>query len=778
MSITPPLRQTYLPVSPQQQSIIAHVLHERVTVVAAGAGSGKTHTSVAALLELVVQEKATPDQFVLITFTNKAADELRARIVRELRRCYAQAPAERKAWWHHHLERLGAAYIGTIHAFCRFLMRTYGFEAEASRDSDVTFARRLLNEAIYDSLEDYTSSQRPLLLTASQQLQVYELVNLLRGIFDEVRNRGLHPRLVLERTLAQAPDPGKPFREDVARLVADLGTRYEKRKQHEHQVDAHDLLERAADLLTGEHAQHVLARVGRRFRYLFVDEYQDTDATQTRIVAALKPNLQGVLVVGDRKQSIYGWRGAEPRLLERFAKRYNTPVLPMNVSRRPTKPLLDVQNALFCNSIGMEFPELNEPLEAAENAYEPSCGLPPLVHTFVQAPPRDVAARATATAEVLLALLGRQVQLKAGRDPESLTPGHVVVLCRTNRLVQAYVDALTAVGVPARADTGFSPYARPEVIATYRLLRALLHYPDDTTLALALDTPYFRTVDATEERRRLVQLDRRLNETSGFHPLLDWLQNKYPDLAQALLKLRRGVRTDTVPQLIARLYDEFGMTAYYAERGDREAVQNLEQLRATARTLTRNEEALSLRSFVLWLQQAIETEREQTEPEEDDWEKAPARHIRVLTIHRAKGLQYPVVVLPEVQEALRKEYRPPDFLLLDDEGLDLNLSEYGIHGTASPRYEAILRQYRTRIVEEEMRVLYVALTRAQHAVVTIGGMPKPPYASNHRYYSWFDELLRPQEQLTGLGARFIKLENVEDVISHCFRGSPGSATNH
>ena len=765
MSIPSPLRHACLPVSPQQQAIIAHVLHERLTVVAAGAGSGKTHTGVSALLELVVHEKATPDQFVLITFTNKAADELRARVIRELRRCHEQAPAGRKAWWHHHLERLGAAYIGTIHGFCRFLIRTYGFEAESSRDSDVTLSARLLKEAIDDTLEDYTRLQQRRLMTTGQPLQVYEFRKLLWGIFDEIRNRGLHPRLVLQRTLAQKPDPGKPLREDVARLVEDLATRYKTRKQHEHQVDAHDLLERTADLLTGEHAEHVLARVGRRFRYLFVDEYQDTDATQTRIVAALEPHLQGVLVVGDRKQSIYGWRGAEPRLLEEFAKRYNTPVLPMNVSRRPTKPLLDLQNALFCRSIGIEFPELNEPLEAAENAYKPSCGLPPLVHTFVQAPPRDVAARASATAEVLKTLLGQQVQLKADRDPEPLAPGHVVVLCRTNRLVQAYVDALSAAGVPARADTGFSPYARPEVIATYRILRVLLHYPDDTTLALALDTPYFRNVDATEERRRLVQLDRRLNETSGFHPLLDWLQNTYPELAQALLTLRRAVRTDTVPQLIARLYDEFGMTAYYAERGDLEAVQNLEQLRATARTLARNEEALSLRSFVLWLQQAIDTEREQSEAEEDDWEQAPARHIRVLTIHRAKGLQYPVVVLPEVQEALRKEHRQPDFLLLDDEGLDLNLSEYGIKGTASRRYEAILSQYRTRLVEEEMRVLYVALTRAQHAVVTIGGMPKQPYASTHRYYSWLDELLRPKQRLTELGACFINLDNVDDIVT-------------
>ena len=504
---TPSLTRGGLPVSPQQDRIVAHVLNEPVTVVAAGAGSGKTHTTVAAVVELITEGRATPDQFVLITFTNKAADELRARIEEALREQHGKATGAARERWHHHLERLGAAYIGTIHGFCRFLIRTYGFEADAARESDVTFAGRFLQEALYDSLESYTKEHADRRLLASGQgLEVHRLVRLLREILDEARNRGLDPDALYSETEAQNQDAGYPYRRDVAALVAAAAESYDRVKKREHRLDPHDLLERAAALLTGPQAPHVLVRVGARFRYLFVDEYQDTDATQTQIVTALQPHLAGVLVVGDRKQSIYGWRGAEPRLLEQFAEHYGTPVLPMNVSRRPTQPLLDVQNALFFDSIGDAFPELKERLEAAGNTYTPAAGLPPLINLDVEAAPQDVPARARATARLLYALLGRPVQLGPDEEGEPLRPGHVVVLCRTNRLVQAYAEHLRAAGIPARADTGASPYTRPEIIATYRLLRVLLHYPDDTTIALALDTPYFHDVDALAERRRLVQL--------------------------------------------------------------------------------------------------------------------------------------------------------------------------------------------------------------------------------------------------------------------------------
>ena len=182
-------------------------------------------------------------------------------------------------------------------------------------------------------------------------------------------------------------------------------------------------------------------------------------------------------------------------------------------------------------------------------------------------------------------------------------------------------------------------------------------------------------------------------------------------------------------------------------------MQNLEQLRATARDLVTREQALTLRAFVGWLQLAIETEREEREAEPPGGEQAVPPYIRVLTIHRAKGLQFPVVIVPEVQESLRKEYREPNFLLLSDHGLEVRLEGLGITTTSS-RYINALQDFRDRQVQEEMRVLYVALTRAQHMVITVGGSGSKVKSPTHEYYSWRDELIRARLALEHLGSRF------------------------
>ena len=233
------------------------------------------------------------------------------------------------------------------------------------------------------------------------------------------------------------------------------------------------------------------------------------------------------------------------------------------------------------------------------------------------------------------------------------------------------------------------------------------------------------------------------------------------------------MRTETVPQLLARLYDAFGLTERYIQAGDQEAVQNLEQLRATARELVTNEQALSLRAFVGWLQQAIETEREEREAEPYGDEEAVPPYIRVLTIHRAKGLQFPVVVVPEVHESLRKEYREPDFLLLAGHGLEVRLEGLGTT-TTSPKYATALRDHRDRQVEEEMRVLYVALTRARHALVTVGSGPDRARSPSHTYYSWRDELLRARSALQTLGACYGSLDDLLFVLGSASQAAPAS----
>jgi DNA helicase-2/ATP-dependent DNA helicase PcrA len=210
-----------------------------------------------------------------------------------------------------------------------------------------------------------------------------------------------------------------------------------------------------------------------------------------------------------------------------------------------------------------------------------------------------------------------------------------------------------------------------------------------------------------------------------------------------------------VPQILARLYELTSVRERFLQRGERQAAENLEKLRELARHLFRNEQALTLRHFADSLKRSLQSGAEESEALLAPGEEAERpRHVRLMTVHSAKGLEFPLVVIPEVQAALVRADLDPMFLLSDD-GLDLDLAGVGL-ATASPRFQAVLHARRGARMEEEMRVFYVAVTRAQHAVVFVGTKGGSTNAPGDDYYSWKDELRRAWPALKPLGARVVE----------------------
>jgi DNA helicase-2/ATP-dependent DNA helicase PcrA len=214
------------------------------------------------------------------------------------------------------------------------------------------------------------------------------------------------------------------------------------------------------------------------------------------------------------------------------------------------------------------------------------------------------------------------------------------------------------------------------------------------------------------------------------------------------------VRTATVPQILARLYELTSVREHFLGRGDRQAAENLEKLREVARHLFRNEQALTLRAFVGALKRNLQSGAEESEALLAPGEEAERpNYVRLLTVHGAKGLEFPLVIIPEVQAALINPDLDPVFLL-GDHGLDLNLSGVGLT-TESPRFRTTLQASRTARLGEEMRVFYVAVTRAQHAVTFVGTKGGSTNAPGDDYYSWKDELRRAWAEVQALGAEVI-----------------------
>src|SRR5205085_2700236 len=143
----------------------------------------------------------------------------------------------------------------------------------------------------------------------------YELRAFVEKVLDQARSRGLSIQTVLDQTQRQPDDAGKPYRVAMAGLVARTDALYRERKAEGQVLDTNDLLSLTASVFGGDGGTEIVAKLTRRYRYLFIDEFQDTDRLQKRIVDVFLCRLAGLLVVGDTKQSIYEWRSADVSIL-------------------------------------------------------------------------------------------------------------------------------------------------------------------------------------------------------------------------------------------------------------------------------------------------------------------------------------------------------------------------------------------------------------------------------------------------------------------------------
>jgi DNA helicase-2/ATP-dependent DNA helicase PcrA len=747
-----------LTLSAEQAAVVDAVLANSFTVVNAGAGAGKTRTTVAAALELLGRRpETTLDQFVLITFTNKAADVLRRRLEEALTKLQNRAPtaAERRRLAGCR-ERLAGAYMGTIHGFCSQLLRTFGYGALVARLSDVDSSRGLLYEAVEEVLTEILVSDgnNPLRDLRGPHWPMYELQCLVLEVHEDLRNRGLDPSRVAEGTARQDPDAGQPFRAALAEAVAAVDRAYTARKAADNKLDATDLLLHTAKVLEGPDGAAVARNLGRRHRYLFIDEFQDTDALQKRIVDRLQPHLARVMVVGDAKQSIYGFRGAGLSLQE-LAEEKGVELLRLSISRRPTEQLLAAYNALFA-SMGRpnpafagspRYPELGQPLKPHEGTIQATNNIPPL--TLLDAGARtDRQARIALTARVIRRLIGKPLDEEAG-TLRPLEAGDIAILFRGNEALGEYAEALRGLlsgdGIEVRREPGERFYRTRAVVAAYRLLRVLLDYPSDVALALALETPYLRDVSLDEVEASLLWHGRKRD-----HELTDRFEADYPDLAARLRGLRSALRTDTVPELLGRMDEQLGLRAWHRARGDRAGEEALERLREVARSLVRSEQALTAGVFADHLRHCIRSDAEGPEDAPAD-EAAKPSHVRLMTVHAAKGLEFPVMVLPELQAPVGNRGFSR-FVVDEQEGLDVRLGALrGVLQTESAHFWRRLRIDQNAALFEEMRIFYVAVTRAQNHVVLIGA----DTAALHRVeaYSWQDEVLAAWPELAARGAR-------------------------
>ncbi|HYJ09875.1 MAG TPA: UvrD-helicase domain-containing protein [Polyangiaceae bacterium] len=593
-------------------------------LVLAGAGTGKTRVITFRIARLI-QSGIAPHRILAVTFTNKAAREMRERAQKLLgRRKKGQQPPE----------------ISTFHSLCVRVLRRHarllGYPAEFT---------------IYDR-----GDQEVLARNALRDVRVgHETLRPgdLLAYVGNWKSQGVRAEEALETAT-----------KDKAQLAAMAYGKYQQALKAVGAMDFDDLLLCTEELFV-KHAEARFAE-SSRFDHLLIDEYQDTNGLQYRIVKALADRHRNLCVVGDDDQSIYGWRGAEVTHILSFQKDWpEAKVVRLEDNYRSKAPILELANTLIAHNSTRH----QKVLRASRDG-----GLPPKIVRFENE---------TKEAEEVVRDIRQRLDVTEG--PRT-APSDIAILFRTNEQPRAFELELRRAKVPYVLVGGMSFYDRKEIRDVLSYLRVLANPNDEVSLLRIINVPSRGIGSSTIE----ALLERAVNAGK---PLWQVLPDSLADIPQVAAqrihefcrmvdeyrgKLGQQPLSEMMKELLERVDYKSELTRVYKTPADVEARWNsIEELINAAALYTERAETPSLLGF---LEEATLADRD----DRDDDDRKERRALTLMTLHSAKGLEFPHVYLVGMEEGLLPHQRS----ILDGNG-----------------------------VEEERRLCYVGVTRAQDTLV-------------------------------------------------------------
>ena len=602
------------PLNPEQRAAVEAL--DGPLLVLAGAGTGKTRVLTTRFAHILLSKKAFPNQVLAVTFTNKAAREMRERVAAILGQ-----PAE-------------GLWLGTFHAICARMLRRHAEFVGLSGnftilDSDDQL--RLLKQ-VMDAARIDTKRWTP---------------NSVMALIQRWKDRGLTPA----RVGVEAADDA-----DTS-LAREVYAAYQARLLALYAADFGDLILHVTEILRTQ--PDILAQYHRNFRYILVDEYQDTNLVQYLWLRLLAQGHRNICCVGDDDQSIYSWRGAEVENILRFEKDFEgAKIVRLESNYRSTAPILAAASTLIAHNAGRLGKTLRVGRKDAGEGEKVS---------VVGLWDSDEEAR----------MVGERIE-RFRRDGHPLS--EIAVLVRAGFQTRAFEERLIVLGVPYRVVGGLRFYERQEIRDAIAYMRAMSRPADDLAFERIVNVPRRGVGDsglrAMHDRARaeglpLSRAAARLVETGGIKgKARGALEELFRGLAAWHGMLEREGHVVTV----ATMLDESGYTEMWKQDKSPEAPGRLENLRELVRALADFE---TLDGFLDHVALVMENE--------DD--SNPDR-VSLMTLHGAKGLEFDTVFLPGWEEGIFPNQR--------------SLDESGDKG-----------------LEEERRLAYVGLTRARrHAIIS------------------------------------------------------------
>ncbi len=554
-------------------------------LVLAGAGSGKTRVLTYRIAHIIEQRCASPAGILAITFTNKAAQEMRNRLEDLVGR------SARSMW------------VMTFHAFCVRVLRAEGHHLGYS--SSFT---------IYDE-DDAKRTLSAVMAELDLDPKRYPL-KMVGGRISSAKNDLVLPAQLAERAVAQ-PD----------KAVAKVYPLYQKRLHDANAMDFDDLLVNAWRVLS-DHPE-VLGFYQDRFRYIHVDEYQDTNHAQYEIVNLLAAKNRNLMVVGDDDQSIYSWRGADIRNILEFEQDYpEATVIKLEQNYRSTKTILAAANAVVANNSGRK----------PKTLFTANAGGEAITRYFAS----DERDEARFIAEEVERLL----------RSEHRSYADFAVFYRTNAQSRVLEDIFLRAGVPYRLVGGTRFFERAEIRDAMAWLRATVNPADTQSLRRVMEKrPGIgkTTIEALQEHayEEAITLSEAIARASAEEWLGTAAGKRVEDLASAL----GAARTLTAPTLRERvegIIAHSGLLSALTAEGSDEARGRAENIHEFFGVVGEYDEThedpaeRTLEAFLEWI--ALRTDLDQLQEED--------RAVTLMTLHTAKGLEFPVVFLAGMEDGI------------------------------------------------------------------------------------------------------------------------------
>ena len=616
--------------NPEQREAVLH--RDGPLLILAGAGSGKTRVITYRIAYLIGDGHAEPYHVLAVTFTNKAAGEMRERVE-------ALIGEDSRGVW-----------LSTFHALCARLLRREAPKIGLTRDF-----------VIYDS---------------SDQVALVKQIEKELGIDDKfVPPRQALSRISHLRNRMEGPDALRNTYNIRDEQIAKIFERYVTALRDANALDFDDLLLKTVELFeTSEQARQFYAR---KFRYVMIDEYQDTNRPQYLLIRRLAEIHRNLAVVGDPDQSIYKWRGADLRNILDFERDFpEAAIVRLEQNYRSTQVILDAATAVIRQNRNRKDKRL---------------------WTDRQGGSRIIAYRGNDELEEADFIVRTLKQARAENVDST-----VAVLYRINAQSRAIEDSLMRESIPYKIIGGVRFYERKEIKDSLAFLKLIINPHDDVSVRRVINVPARGIGNGVMDSLQAIDpeavhadapplLAAGLQEVSSARSLWAKLvyaveDGKLPNRAVASLRVFRDLiaslalvaRHEPVSVVIGKMLDQTGYLKALRDENSEEAnerIENLMELVSAARDYEGREAEASLGGFVDRLSLLSEADEESGSREARVW---------LMTMHAAKGLEFPVVVIAGLEEGLFP------------------------HSRAGEEEEEI---------EEERRLCYVGMTRAQSSLV-------------------------------------------------------------